>query len=104
MPDGITMDASLTHVGILSNEVYAVGTFGSPPFFLEAALYFTWSLCWLLHLTPPDMKRTSFVSDFSPFFCPSQLEYLVVLPLRLVVCLELGAKYASKNVYKNSPK
>lgn len=45
LPDGITMDASLAHVGILSNEVYAVGTFGSSPFFLEAALYFAWSLC-----------------------------------------------------------
>lgn len=25
MPDGISMDASLTHVGIPSDEVYAVG-------------------------------------------------------------------------------
>lgn len=40
MPDGITMDARLAHVGIPSNEVYAAGTFGSPPFFLEAALCF----------------------------------------------------------------
>lgn len=48
MPDGITMDASLTRVGIPSNEVHAVGAFGSPPFFLEAALYFACSSCWLL--------------------------------------------------------
>lgn len=68
MPDGIMMDASLTHGGIPSNEVYALGTFGSLPFFLEAALCFAWSLCCLLHLTSPDMGRTSIVSDFSPFF------------------------------------
>lgn len=40
MPDGIKMYGNLPDVGILSSEVYAVGiTFGSPPFFLEAALY-----------------------------------------------------------------
>lgn len=102
MPDGITMDASLTHVGILSKEVHAVGTFGSPPFFLEAALYFTWSLCWLLPLTPPHIKRTSIVSDFSSFFVHLNWNTLFFLCLGLVVCLELGAKYASKNVYKTA--
>lgn len=80
----------------------AVGTFGIPPFFLEAALYFAWSLCWLLPLTPPVMKRTSIVSDFSPLFVHLNWNTLVLVPLWLVVCLELGAKYTSRNVYRNS--
>jgi len=40
MPDEIKKYGSLLDVAVLSSEVYTVTViFGSPPFFLEAALY-----------------------------------------------------------------